>query len=287
MWEHHKPFSVAILVWLAGGLLFLLAVRVPLAGPVSALRDDGGSANVPSQAELQKHYAPADGVGGGGKPFADGEAVVKKDGARLDAALKTATTQIEFRPAPGFVVAPNVPQRAWEYTRIRDALGLELEALANRASVRIPNDIDPRANAKGMPRENEADELLFRLAMTDRIIRCAVAVRAGHLSGIKHDLGALRGAPFSERRVNITLVGGLDQIVAFIGKCSTPFNGAAPESAAKQGGVLILREVEIVKEAKSGSALVAQLTFAALSSTKIKVPLPGPKKKARRARRSF
>ena len=122
MWEHHKPFSVAVLVWLAGGLLFLLAVRMPLAGPVEALRNDAGGASVPSQEELLKHYAPADGMSIGGKPFADGEAVVKRDGARLDAALKAATTQIEFRPAPGFVVAPNAPQRAWEYTRIRDAL---------------------------------------------------------------------------------------------------------------------------------------------------------------------
>ncbi len=289
MWEHHKPFSVAVLVWLAGGLLFLFAVRMPLAGPVSDLRNDAGGANVPSQAEMQKHYASADGSSSGGRPFADGEAVIKKDGARIDAALKTATAQIEFRPAPGFVVAPNVPQRAWEYTRIRDALWIELEAMANRASVRIPNDIDPRPRAKNMPRESEADELLFRLAMTDRIIRCAVAAGAGHLAEIKHDLGALSGAPFAERRVDVRLVGGLDEIVAFIGKCSMPFNGAAPEAAGKRGGgVLILREVEVVKEGKSGSVLVAQLTFAAVSATEIKAPQPVRKRvKGRRSRRSF
>ena len=288
MWEHHKPFSVAVLVWLAGSLLFLLAVHLPLAGPVSALRSDAGSADVPSQADLKKHYALADGTMSiDVAPFADGEAAVKKDGARLDAELKTATAQIEFRPASEFVVAANVSQRAYEFTRIRDALAPKLREMANRASVRIPNDIDPRPGAKDLPRESQADELLFRLAMTDRVIRCAIAAGSGHLAEIKHNLGAPRGTPFAERRVDVKLVGGLDEIIAFIAKCSAPSNGAAPEGAGKQGGgVLILRGAAIDAEGERGSVLTAKLTLAAVSATKIEDPLPG-QGTVLRARRSF
>jgi hypothetical protein len=292
MWEQHKPFSVALIVWLGGGLLFLLAVRLPLSGPVAALRgaDVEGAAGLPSKDDLKKHYAPADGMSVGAAPFADAEAAVKKQGARLDAELNTAVQQIEFRPGPGFVVALNVKQRAYEFTRIRDAIAPKLREMANKANVRIPNEIDPRQNAKELPREREADELLFRLAMTDRIIRCAVAAGVGHLAGVRHDLGAMRGAPFAERRVEVKLVCGLDEIIAFIGKCSLPLDEGAPEDAVKQsGGVLILRAAAIEREGERGSILAARLTLAAVSATKLEQPQPKQAKtvKGRKARRSF
>lgn len=282
MWEQHKPFTVAVIVWLAGSLLFLLAVHLPLSGPVAELRADVAD-------ELKKHYAAGE-PAPGAVPFEQAERAAQTERARLDAALAGACERIEFKPQSEFTIAPDAPQRAYEYTKIRDKVAAELRELANKASLTIPGQIDPRANAKNLPRESEADELLFRLAMTDRVIRNAAAARVAHIVSMAHELGPPRGAPFAERRLGLTLVGELDEIVRFIERCSSPPAEPAPGEREGAGrGVLAVQHVEILAQGRSGSALTANLTLAAIEATKITPakPRPDSTRPIRRAGRSF
>jgi len=50
-WDDHRPFTIALLTWAVGGLLFLLIVRLPFGGAIAELRADEGS-----RAELQRFY---------------------------------------------------------------------------------------------------------------------------------------------------------------------------------------------------------------------------------------
>lgn len=291
MWEQHKPFTVAAIVWVGGALLFLFAVHMPLAGPVSALRDEAaGGAGLPKRADLEKHYASPGQATLGGALFARVVTAAGKEEAALDTELVAAMERIEFRPKPEFIVAADATQRAYEYTRIRDALAPRLCELANKASVKIPHEIDARRSSKALPNESETDELLFRLAMTDRIVRSAVAAGAGHLAEIKHDLGAQRGKPFAERRVQVKLVCGLDELIGFIGKCSLPpAEKAAEHEKNPGGGTFVVRSVAVASEGERSSVLTAHVTLAAITATKIEAPQPKKAKTrtTRRANRSF
>ena len=295
MWEQHKPFTVAAIVWVGGALLFLFAVHMPLAGPVSALRDEAaGGAGLPKRADLEKHYASPGQATLGGALFARVVTAAGKEEAALDTELVAAMERIEFRPKPEFIVAADATQRAYEYTRIRDALAPRLCELANKASVKIPHEIDARRSSKALPNESETDELLFRLAMTDRIVRSAVAAGAGHLAEIKHDLGAQRGKPFAERRVEVKLVCGLDELIGFIGRCSLlPAENAAEEAAENEkkrgGGILVVRSAAVASENERSSVLTAHVTLAAITATRIEALESSKAKtrKTRRAHRSF
>jgi len=288
MWQQDRPFSIALIVWVGGALLLFLAVHLPLSGPVDALRDGGGG--LPTGDEIAKHYESPGGDTPAAASFARVEAAASNRRAQLDTELDAARKRIEFRPGPGFVVAPGVKQRGYEYTRIRDQLAPKLREMANRANVRIPNDIDPRRAGTALPREDEADELLFRLAITDRVVRGAVAAGVPQVADIIHDLGAPRGAPFAERRVEVALVCGLDELVGFIGKCSAPDPAAPPEAdGLSAGGILVVRSATISREGERGSVLSARVTLAAITPTKMETQqeIRARTRKTRRARRSF
>jgi len=291
MWEQHKPFSVAAIVWAGGALLFFFAVHMPLAGPVSALRDEAArGSSLPKRADLEKHYASPGQAGLGAALFAQVERSAAKERAALDTELTSAKERIEFRPKPEFVVAADATQRAYEYTRIRDALAPRLRELANKASVKIPHEIDPRLSSKALPNESETDELLFRLAMTDRIVRSAVAAGIDHLAEIKHDLGAQRGKPFAERRVEVKLVCGLDELIGFIGKCSSlPAENAAENEKQPGGGILVVRSAAVASENERSSLLTAHVTLAAITATRVEALESSKAKtrKTRKAHRSF
>lgn len=287
MWEQHKPFSMAAIVWAGGALLFLFAVHMPLAGPVSALRDEAArGSSLPRRADLEKHYASPSQAGLGAILFAKVERSAGKERTALDTELMSARERIEFRPRPQFIVAADATQRAYEYTRIRDALAPRLRELANKASVKIPHEIDPRLSSKALPNESETDELLFRLAMTDRIVRSAVAAGIDHLAEIKHDLGAQRGKPFAERRVEVKLVCGLDELMGFIGKCSLlPDEDAAENEKKRGGGILVVRSAVVTSENESSSVLTARVTLAAITATRVEA-LESSRAKTRRTRRA-
>ncbi|MFH1732339.1 MAG: hypothetical protein ABIF82_11915 [Planctomycetota bacterium] len=291
MWEQHKPFTVSAIVWVGGAFLFLFAVHMPLAGPVSALRDEAArGAGLPGRADLEKHYASPAQANLGAALFAQVETSADKERTALDTELMSARELIEFRPKPEFIVAADAAQRAYEYTRIRDALAPRLRELANKASVKMPHEIDPRLSSKALPSESETDELLFRLAMTDRIVRSAVAAGVGHVAEIKHDLGAQRGKPFAERRVEVKLVCGLDELIGFVGRCSLlPAENAAENKEKPGGGILVVRSAAIANEKERSSVLTARVTLAAVTATKIETPesTKAETRKTRRAHRSF
>jgi len=283
LWQHNRPFAIAVLTWVGGGLLFFFAVHLPFSGPVSELRRDSRR-----RAELARHFAPAKRASPDTVPFSDAKRALAAEQAELAAALAAARRRIEFVPPQRFNIAADVAERPLEYSKIRKAAASELRDLANRASVVIPSELDPRNNSKSLPRKDEIDELLLRLAMTDRIVRAAVAARVPRVASIVHKPGAPRGSPLAQRFVRVKLEGELDQIVRFIGKCSTPPDarpaaptgaGAAPGTSAPPapgGGVLIVRTVEIANSG-NGSTLAADIELAAVTVLKVK---PRPRARA-------
>jgi len=287
IWEHNRPFAVAILVWVGGALLFFFAVHLPFSGPVSELRGDSHG-----RAALAEHYASTERSSLNPVPFADAKRALEGEQAELAAALAGARRRIEFVPTSRFTIGSAVAERPLEYSKIRKAAASELGDLANKASVVIPGELDPRNNSKSLPKEGETDELLFRLAMTDRVVRTAVAAQVPRVASILHKLGAPRGSPLAQRFVRVRLEGELDHIIRFVGKCSTPpgEKEAAPAPATADpapgspgprdpgGGALAVRSVEIASSG-NGSTLTADIELAAITVLKVK-----PKRRARATR---
>jgi len=258
MWEQHRPFVIAIATWLGGSLLFLLAVRLPLYPPVAKLRHDDDT-------KLAQHYAAPGRTVPNATDFDKAQDAAEAERARLDAELKDVLGSIEFQPRPELVVEPGATQRAYEYAKLRDRLTSELRELANKAGIGIPNELDPRRSAKDLPGESETDELLFRLAMTDRVVRDAIAARVSRVASLEHQLGAPLGSPLAARVVKVKLEGNLDTLIGFIEKCSTP---AGAGGKADGAGILVVRSLELTS-AGGGSALAAQVELAAVKAAAI------------------
>ena len=232
IWEQHRPFVIAVLVWLGGSLLFYLAVYLPFSGPVAALDAGPGGGAVTANA-LAAHYE-RDGRGvQGAAVFHEAKRAVEAERAGLDAALEKARADLELRPGPGFAIKRTGVERANEYMDVRGRVASKLREEANRANVKIPHELDPRPGGKGkdLPGEGQVDELLFKLAMTGRIVRAAIAARVRRVVSIVHKGGAPRGAPLSQRVVSVRLEGELAQLLCFIKECSTP-----PREQEKAGG---------------------------------------------------
>jgi len=271
LWEQHRPLVIALLVWAVGGALLLLAVHLPLGAPVAALQARGATD------ELRRFI----GTSPPARTFREAREIAVKDGwKRVDSALAAARARVEFKPGPDFVIDPKAVQRAYEYTKVRDRVAAALRELANKAGVVVPAELDPRGDSKGLPPENDTDELLVRLAVTDRIVRNAVAAQVNHLAELRHELGSPRGVPLAERVVRVKLEAGLDSLVRFLEKCSNPPDGAS-------GGVLVLRSADLSRAAAGSATLSADLTLAALTVVDVQPPKKADTRPPPSARRGF
>jgi hypothetical protein len=266
LWEEHKPFVIAMLVWAVGGLLFLFAVHLPLGAPVSELKADRGS-----EAALRRSYrtsAPA------GIAYDDAHRALTARRSQLDTALAKARAHVEFKPGEMFCIPKDAAQREIEYTKVRDAAVAQLLDLANRTGVMVPSDYDPRSKdkKKDLPSPAETDDLLVHLAMADRVVRAAVEAKVVRLSSIRHKLGSPHPAPLAEREMKVRIDTGLDQLVSFLDQCSRP-----PKSAKSGGGILVVRSVDI--KGAGGATLGVDITLAAVEVGEIKVKVREPKQR--------
>ncbi len=267
LWERSRPFAIALGLWVGGSLLFLLAVRLPFSGPIAALR--GGSA-----AELAAHYESLGQPNPKAKRLGDAKRAAQQERADLDLALAEALRFVAFVPGPRFAIRQDVAEHANEYMNVRERATAELRELANKAGVQIPGELDPRADPRKLPTRNEIDGLLFRMAMSDRVARVAIAAQVPRVAEIKHDLGAPRGSPLAERLMTVKLEGGLDAIVDLVDRVSTP----PTEEDNAGGGILVLRRAKL--SAAGEGRVAAELTLAALTVAEVvpdvkPKPLPG------------
>jgi len=259
--ERNKPLLLALGFWAGGALLFWLAVHLPFSAPVERLEAD-------SPAKLRSRYAQPGQPIAPAVPFDQALKAAEAERAALDQALEDARSAAEFVPRQEFILPAGTPQRPYEYTKIRDRVAAQLRELANQASVHIPRELDPRPDAKDLPREADTGELLLRLAITDRVVRNAVAAGVANLAAISHDLAPPHGSPIAQRTVKVKLEAELDPLIHFIEKCSQPPDGA-PSGGA---GALIVRSAEIT--AAHGASLSATIDLAALQLTEIKAAAP-------------
>ena len=256
LWDSNRPFGIAIAVWVVGGLLFLLAVRLPFSGPVDRLETDTARRD-----ELARHYGSGS-QAPNTEPFSAAKKATDAERDALRSALHAARSQVEFKPGPAFAIDPQLAERANTYMNVVKRVASDLHQEANKRGAAIPAALDPRSDGKELPKKEEVDQLLFRLAMSDRIVRTAFAAKVPQVAEINHRLGAPRGVPLAQRLVTVKLIGGLDQIVAFIRECSTP----APASDGR-GGVLAVRQVEL---SGSGGSMVAHVELAAIKFIEVK-----------------
>jgi len=258
------PFLLAVCVWLIGGLLFAGAVHLFFSVPVRAL---AGGRDVPTRAELAEHYASADRPDAT-LPAATVERALQDDRARLDAALARARRLTEFTPGPDFAVGRD-PADAARFSGVRGATVARLRKLADGVGVALPEALPPGPDAPqaGM----EVAELLFRLAMTDRLIRSAAAAEVAAVHSVAHRPAATANGLFLERQVDVEVSGELAGIVAFVERCTSPPRGRWP---MRQGdaGALVLRSVEF--SGTEGAAVRARIAFSAVIALE---PRSGPR----------
>jgi hypothetical protein len=287
LWQHDKLFVVALLVWLGGGLLVYLFVHLPLAGPVDELRHSRTGQAGTGRLQLAHHYArPGAPVPPDAAPYDEAKEKASERATALDTALEAARERVEFRPAARFSIPEDAPQRPFEYTKVRDAVAAELRQLAHKAGAAIPSQLDPRSRgARDLPKESQVDDLLFRLGMTDRLVRAALDARLGRVALIDHKAVPAQPGALASRLVEERIEGGLDQVVRFIELCSTP-----PDVASKEGaGILAARRVHI-EEKEGGSVVRAAVTLAAVKLGKAPEPRRTPRRETEEgieARRSF
>jgi hypothetical protein len=282
-WKENRAFVAAIVVWLAGSVLFYLVVHLPLSGPVAELDRSKLTAR------LGAHYARP-GQTSPGEPFARAWQRAEARRKKLDAALAEAGRLVVFEPRPEYRIPADAVERRVEYVRIRDATTSRLTELANKAGVQVPAALDPRPRATGLPGKEELDELLMRLAITDRVVRAAAAAPVPRVEKIEHVLSAPRGAPLSRRLVKVRVVGDLNAVVRFLDACSTPPGSPNGANAASGGGILTVESADLASG--DGDAIAADLTLAAIALTKLEEPKLVEKKEPKdrtrhRAGRSF
>ncbi len=265
-WDDHRPFTIALLTWAVGGLLFLLIVRLPFGGAIAELRADEGS-----RAELQRFYQDPEAGASAARPHDEARRRLTTVRQELDAALEASRAYVEFKPGKAFRIPAEATEREIEYTKLRDAATALLLQVANQAGVAVPLDYDPRTSdqRKELPSAEETDPLLMPLAMADRAVRAAIRANVQRVLSVHHRLGTPRGAPLAEREVVIELHTGLDALVAFLEDCSTP-----PEAPAQGSGILAVRAVEIKTTGRP--ELHAKVTLAAIEAGEIKVTKPTP-----------
>jgi hypothetical protein len=287
MWQQNRALVLAVVVWLAGSVLFYLVVHLPLSGPAAELERSKLAER------LAAHYTRP-GKTPAGEPLEDVSQRAQAEREAADRALAEAARLVVFRPRPEYRLPPETAERRVEYVRLRDDATARLVELANKAGVAVPPMLDPRPKSTGLPGKSEIDELLVRLAMTDRVVRSAVAARVPRVAKIEHELGAPRGQPLSRRLVHVRVEGVLDTVVRFIEACSTPSPAAEPSTVAPGGGILTVESADLTAAPKGRVA--AELTLAAIELTKIKEPKPPkpeevekktPTVPGRRAGRSF
>lgn len=279
LWEGSRPFAIALILWVGGSLLFFLGIRLPFSGPIAALR--GGSAT-----ELAAHYESPGRPNPQAKRFDDVERTTQQERKALNEALADARRFIAFVPGPRFAIREDIAEHANEYMNVRERAMAELRELANKAGVQIPDELDPRAEPRKFPARNEIEGLLFRMAMSDRVARAAVASQVPRVVEIKHDLGAPRGTPLAERLMTVKLEAGLDVIVDLIDRVSTP--PADKDNAGS--GILVLRRAKV--SAAGEGRVAAELTLAALTVGEVvpdvkPKPLPGTTEPERGALRPW
>jgi len=283
MWEQNRPLAAALLLWTVGLLLFFLLVHLLLGGPVAELKGSEITAGQLAASYCRRSDPTT-------PPKAASAQSVKTElddqWARLGATLARARQLVEFRPRQELTIPRGIAQRNVKYMDIRDnKVVAVLEQLAKKAGVLLPANLDPRRKGTGLPDEREVDELAFRLAMTDRIVRAAVAAEVEGLAEIRHELGSPRGAPLAQQTVNVKLRGQLDQIIRFLARCSPP--ASDPASGDSGGGILGVRAVKM-SGAGGGSTLVAEIRLAALRMVDVKIrPRRRPEPAVRPARPSF
>ena len=259
MWDQDKPFVIAGLLWLGGGAVLLLWVCLP------SSRGAAGRTSDRASAALAIHYAAAGPIPPGGRPYDEARAAADREQAELDDALREARAAIEFRPAAELAIPDDAAARGKAYLAIRDKIARELRDRAAKAGVRIPADLDPRKDPGSPPDDDRADELLFRLAMTARVVRAAVAQGGPEVLAIEHPRRGPEGTPLTRRTMTVHLAGGLDEILRFIKTC-----GAPPADPAKSGrGILIVRSARLTRAKGGGSRRAATVTVAAIGMPEV------------------
>lgn len=180
---------------------------------------------------------------------------------QLEARIQELTAAVAFVPDERFRLEGNVPQAGLRYASTRDRLQAVLAEEAARIGLSLPGTLDPRGETRTVA-DDEAAEMLFRLAMNERVVRAAIRARLRRIDSLKHEIKKVRlpgPSPFIEPvATEVECVGSPEATVEFLRHVQQA------DGSSQSSGYLLLRLARLLPADERADLLKCTFTLEAL-----------------------